>query len=323
MRYTRGLNKETGADEGRQDARAKPDNPTKAERYSHTFNCLNPKCEATYHWRKAVDGKENTGQHQAPKTFVHNYKHPHTEPNCRYDYKNFARQHRQVEIDKNDILNLRISFPIGGALADLRPDLPGMLSHAQKQVANDNISKQGFNSLRKLVDFIDSKMGGLSDPILSDVVLSYQGLKNNWDDLWTPASEYSNFLVRSQELDIQKRTAPVLALVKPERKGGLTRTGKTKFICQTEYTQFESKEVAVKPILVLFDNNMTSHFEQVARKSEPVLVASRPMQVVNRRNGVRNIYLSVVSTNQLARVDKENWRSIPHPSKQTSITLST
>ncbi len=321
MRYTRGLNKKTGADEGRQDAWAKPDNPTNAERYSHIFNCLNPNCSATYHWRKAVEGKENTGQHEAPKTFVHNYKDPHV-LGCQYDYKNFARQHRQVAIDKNDILNLRISFAIGGALADLRPDLPGMLSNQQKRVANDNISKQGFNSLRNLVDFIEKKMGGLDDPILSDVVLSYQGLKNNWDDLWTPADEYSKLLTRSEEVDPQKRTAPVLVMVKPERRGGLTQKGKNKFICQTEYTTFESEEVAIKPVLVLFDSKMLSHCDKVAQRQDPVLVASRPLQVINRYDGVRNVYLSVASTNQLARIDSQYWQGLPHPSKQRKLNLA-
>ena len=321
MRYTRGLNLETGEFEGIQDARAKRDNPTDKERYSHIFNCLNENCSAKYHWRKAIRAKENTGIAQEPATFIHNYKFPHIE-GCRYAYQNYARQHREVSYDASDMLNLRLSFPIGAAIADLRPDLSGMLPQSQIQAANDNIDKMGFNSLRNLIDFIEKKMGGLNDPMLGDLNLFNQGIKKEWGDLWTTPIQYARLLEKSQQFDAQEREEAAFTLVRPTHKGRKTEKGNIKFICEPEHTMFESKLIEVRPILVCFDERITADFERVADRKEPVLVASRPVQPVNQYGKIKNIYLSVASTDQLARVDKKYWRPVLTKDKQLGLDLA-
>lgn len=315
MRYNRAMDKETGDFVEVQDARAKK----KEDRHSHDYSCLNKACDCSHHWRRAIGTHEGT--ENRPATFVRNRNVSHVE-GCRYDYQGFARQHREVELDKDDLLNLRLQFPLSGAYADQNPGAPGALTHDQKRIARENINKRGFQDLRDLVDFIEKKMGGLDDLILEDVVLHHQGVMHGWQDLWVGANQYSKMLKRSQQRDGAERTAPVLALVKPDHLGSKTAKGRQKVVCEPQVTSENGKIIQVRPILVCPDQEMGEQMQRVADANQTVLVASRPLQPQEQRNGIKNVYMSVATNLQLARVPECYWRPVLGQDRQMALDIA-
>ena len=303
MRRIRALDKVTGDLVGIQHAKDK----NEQTRRSHIYKCLNTSCSCTYHWRKKVGAKENTDPR--PATFVKNKSSDHV-AGCRYDFTEFAKDHRDVVYTKDDILHLRIQFPLGTTRSDLRPWIPGALSERQRNAANANIDKMGFASMDALLDFVNKKLGGLDDPILDEVVLHYQGLNLGWNELFVASDEYSKLVRRGRGKDEQGQTLPTFSIVKPSHAGTKTPKGNRRFICEPQEARPDKRLMEVTPILVCKDDFTVACLDQIVEHDDAVLVAARPYIVEPERGNTLYAYLHFTEDAQFTRISKSHWRHV-------------
>ncbi len=314
MKTIRAFDKKTDQFVGRQSA----DNKSEATRYSHNYLCLNKACDCTFHFRRAVRVKENTDHR--PPTFVKNRSSKH-QTDCPYDYSAFAEKHRDVISFDNDSLHFRIQFPLGGHAFDQRPWEKGALTQAQIKAAHNNIDKRGFATLREFVDFIENKFdGGLNDPVMQDVYLSYQGESFKWNDLWISSDNYIGLLKKAKDVDQKYRSHPVFSVIKPDHA---TRSeGLPKIVCRPQYAKKGYKTLSIKPVIICKDNIMAEHFLKIAQKEGNVLVASRPFIPEKQYGNDTILYFNTPSIAQLAQVAPEKyWHRISGPRHQESFNF--
>lgn len=312
MRRVRAYDRKTGLFAEMQQANTKDE----ATRYSHDYRCLNEACDCTLHWRRAVEAKENTDPRAA--TFVKNKSSAHID-GCRYDYVEFAREHRDVAFSDGDDLNLRLLFPMGSAPSDRFAWKRGMLTEEQKRAAHDNINKQGFSSLRKLVDFLEENFEGLEDPALDDLFLHYQGEKYAWSDLWVASDHYSKLIERAQEINDRGETSPVFTAVHPTHEIVPNDKGKRRFVCEPQYAQPENKILSVKPILVCSDEFTAHGVHSVVKKEGHILISSRPFISNFYPGSDVPVYLNCHEHRQLSQINPNYWRLVSGPRHQMGL----
>lgn len=292
--HIRAFDKSTGKFVGFQIASEKTD----GTRYSHDYRCPDEECSCGFHWRRAVRPHQNT--EYRPATFVKNPSSSHRK-GCSFDYSAFAkRYHEQVYYD-GDMLNFRVQFPLGAAPSDLYPD--NYLTDQQKRAARNKVEKRGFKSLRELVDFIENKKHGLESIDMSDVNLLYQGKKYSWSDIFTESDRYEKLLNTSND-------NLLLTVVKPLEKTSTNHKGKWRFSCRAQRVISNGTSLLVRPILVLGEEDMLNHFENVIRRNGTVLVSSRVFHGSAYKKSERNVFLSVARIGQLAQIDTSKyWRT--------------
>lgn len=303
MRRVRAFDKETRKFVGIQRAKDK----SEQTRRSHTYKCLNTSCSCTFHWRQKVVAKENT--EARPATFVKNKSSGHI-VGCRYDFTEVAKEYRDVVYTKDDILHLRIQFPLGTTRSDLRPWIPGALSERQRRAANANIDKMGFGSMNALMDFVNKRLGGLDDPILDEVVLHYQGLELGWNELFVASDEYSKLVRRGRGKDQQGQTLPTFSVVKPSHEGAKTPRGNHRFICETQEARPDKRLMEITPVLVCKDEFTVACLNQIVEHGDAVLVASRPYIVEPQRGNTLFAYLHFTEGSQYTRISKSHWHHV-------------
>lgn len=304
--HVRAFDKTTGAYSGIIfAANLKPEDRNKFD-----YQCPNSACSCSFHFRQASHPHANSGK-ERPETFVKNQSSNHI-VNCEFEGRDYTHTHEQVSYD-GDLTRFRMQFPMGTAPRDINPEL--YLSAEKKQEARSHASKRGFKSMRELVDFIENKKHGLDSVDVKSMKLLYQGDSYDWDRLFVSSQSYSRLLSADQD-DLG------LLVVKPEREINPSLKGKHRFVCKTQYAQYEGRYVAVKPILVLGNRVEAHNLHRVIEGKETLLVASRIFHVASQYRQPEVIHLNIGQNEQLARISTDRyWHSIPGAHHQGTLGL--
>ena len=279
------------------------------DRNKFDYKCPNPACSCSLYFRQAARPHENT--EYRPETFAKNPSSDHV-AGCEFEGRDYMHTHQQVSYD-GDLTNVRLQFPMGMSLSDIDPDR--YLSQTQKQAARSHASKRGFKSLRELVDFIEHKKHGLDSVDVRAMTLLYQGEGHDWDRLFVSSQSYARLLSADKD-DL------ALAVVKPEREIDPSPKGKSRFSCKMQYTKYNGRHVAVKPILVLGNQIEARHLHRVIDGNETLLVASRIFHNASEHRQPEAVYLNIGQNAQLARIDTARyWHSVPGSQHQMSLEL--
>jgi len=276
---------------------------TEADRRAYELRCPENKCSCALHWRIAVRTKQNTSY--KPATFVKNASSQHSE-DCPRNYVEFVKRHRDVAFLKDDLIHLRVSFPLGTAPSDLTPWKAGMLTEAQIRAANNNLDKRSFSNLRDLTDFIEKKFIGLHNDILDDVVLYYQGESYPWNQLFIPSGHYSDLFERATKPDHKNDTSPAIAMVQASREISKNKAGKRRYACEMQWSDYQGSRFPIKPIIVCRTDFIAAAIQETIENKIPFLVAARPFHQPTRSRE-KLIYLNVHDINQVSAVHHDYW----------------
>lgn len=293
----------------------------------YNYTCLG--CNtAQYHWRKETRRCGNA--ETLRETFARNRGTQH-ELGCRYDYSDLARDHSDSVYIKGGALHIRVNFPLGSSYDDLHPPRGDAVPAPAGGQAK--IEKRPIDSLRKLVDLLEKKFGGLEDYALQDVKLDYQGHTYRWNDLFIAADDYKRAYRQRNDKDGKERALPMLFVVKPVAEIAQNENGKRRFVCEEQYMGGDYKGKKMRFTVVSGDGETSSHIRRLIERrkhgwnkdeteagKDTLLVAARPFIGEMRRHDVVNAYLTVMKQDQVARIDtKKYWRLLSGPRHQLSM----
>lgn len=277
---------------------------TEESRRAFDFGCRNPACGCTYHWRKAVHGKENTDFRA--ETFAKNPSSSHVE-GCHFDYERIARENHEYVFLKDGLFHLRVLFPLGGARVDRYP-MRGYLTREQIRSAAENSDKKGVSSLHEMTRFIEKNFGSLESPALEDLVLYYQGQSMPWHDVFIPSDEYGRFFHDAAQKDENGNSPPRLIAVRVRHENGVTSKGHPKFVCEVQKDRENGCPSGVRPIVSVdhYESGAVAAMREAAESDRVVLIGSRPFSPVNNY-AVKNVYLHVHQASQISGLSDDYW----------------
>lgn len=290
---------------------------TPATRYSKGYRCLDSACDCSFHWRRAVDAKENT-EHRAA-TFAKNPSSAHA-PDCRYDFERIASENPEQTFYKGGQFHLRILFPLGSSKYDRFPMRPGYLRSRQIRAAHANVDKVGAPSVKEAVRFLEKQFGSLEDPGLGNLVLYYQGQSYDWEDTFVASDEYKKLIDKASKTDGLDRRDVALSVVRPIHEISPSQKGSRRFVCEPQYAKANYNTLDVKPILTCETPEIAEKVTEVMSKGQPLLVASRPFMPGTQRLGAPvQVYLHVHEPRQLSEISNDYWRIVPGTRHQADL----
>ena len=280
---------------------------TSATRYDKAYKCLDAACSCSFHWRRAVDAKENT--EKRAETFAKNPSSSHA-PDCRYDFERIAKESNDLAFYKDGKFHLRVLFPIGSSSADRYP-MRGDLSMRQVRAAHANVDKVGLSSIRDIVKFIEKRIGTLEDDGLDDLVLYYQGQSLDWEDAWVASDNYSKLIGKAFSKDRLGRSKAGFVVIKPTHEIAPSPKGSRKFVCESQYAQPGYKTLSVKPIVTCETDEVAKIVENAVSLQQPILMAARPFVPETKANvSDPLVYLHAHESRQLSVLSPDYWRPV-------------
>lgn len=272
----------------------------------HKFKCLDERCGAEFHWRRASSPLENTREVAA--TFVRNPSSKHR-AGCDYDYEAKASRSSEGAFVQNGSLHLRVNFPLGGAYGDLHPER-GRLTATQKHAAAANTKKKSAGSVATMVKFLEREFGTLENPALENLVLHYQGRSRDWNGIFVKSTDGAR-LYREAALPAGDKSAGMLAVVKPEFETSPSGKGKRRIACAEIPVGVDGHRFTLRPLIIC----ETGDIAQSIKTGAPMLVAVRPFiaphELKTRPVGTVNLHLYIADHTQFTPVADSYWNSAP------------
>lgn len=278
-------------------------------RRDHHFKCLDPECNAKFHWIKGYKRDENTKE--VDPTFGRNPSSKHRE-GCKYDYEVIASRNSAVSFYKDGKYFLRVNFPMGGSWSDLNPRR-GRLTRIQRQTAEDNTGKKSVSSIAQAINFLNEQFGSLDHPALEDLYLDYQGRSYAWKDVFVTHDDYTKiFNAAVTNEDVQKS---IVATLMPNHQISDNNNGKKRFQCTFQYASVGGRAIRIAPVLVCEDDRIAAEIGDNLKQA--TLAVSRPFIPRNIQEQVLRgewrgkavpVYMYLAKDSQITTIDNAYWR---------------
>lgn len=283
-------------------------------RYAHHYQCPEPRCSCTVHWRKAHSINENTETRHP--VFAKNPSSDHI-AGCFYDFKRIAEERQDYTYLRDDQFHVRLNFPVGTSRSDTFP-MRGYLTAQQTQAAQHTKTIKPFNSLTDLVKFVENNLGELDREDLPDLVLHYQGRTALFQDKFIGNREYDRLhgisLMRKDKADAPS----AFAVVKPTHEIEPNAKGKRRFACETQEVKINGRKHFIQPILVSFNEDyiVESALRFASQKEKVLGVIARPFANSNQFNrSETQIYMNIGRSAQMTELPAKYWRMPTVPLK--------
>jgi hypothetical protein len=276
-------------------------------RHAHQYQCPEPRCSCTVHWRKAHSINENTETRHP--VFVKNPSSDHIS-GCFYDFNRIAEERRDYTYLKDDQFHVRLNFPVGTSRSDVYP-MRGYLTTQQTQAAKNTKTIKPFNSLTDLVKFVETNLGELDREDLPDLVLHYQGRTALFQDKFIGNRDYDRLHAISL-LRREKSDAPsAFTVVKPTHEIEPNSKGKRRFACEAQEVKINNRKHFIQPILVSTNDDyvVESALSYASQKEKILGVIARPFLSPNSfRRNESQIYLNIGRSAQFTELPEKYWR---------------
>lgn len=276
-------------------------------RHAYEYQCAEPTCSCTVHWRKAHSVNENT--ETRPAVFAKNPSSSHI-AGCFYDFERIAEERQDYTYLENGAFHVRVNFPVGVSRSDVYP-MRGYLTQQQTAAAQGTKHIQPFNSLTDLLKFIETNLGDLDRDDLPDLVLHYQGRTALFDDKLIGNLGYAKLAELAQPKKQGAETPSAITIVKPTHEIDPNDKGKRRFACEPQEVKINNRKHFIQPIIVSFGNDrvVEGALDFAGRHDKVMAVMARPFSTGLRLNRYDTpIYLSVGRPEQLTEVSAKYWR---------------
>lgn len=281
-------------------------------RHAHEYQCPEPSCSCTVHWRKAHSVNENT--ETRPPVFAKNPSSEHV-AGCFYDFKRIAEERQEYTYLKDDQFHVRLNFPVGTSRSDIYP-MRGYLTQQQTQAAKNTKTIKPFNSLTDLLKFVEGNLGELDRDDLPDLILHYQGRTALFQDKFIGNKDYERLAETGMHRSDKADAPSVIAVVKPTHEIEPNSKGKRRFACEAQEVRINGRKHFIQPILVSFNQDyiVESALSYASGRDKVLSVMARPFC-----NGIRfdryetQVYLNIGRGEQMSEISGKYWRMPINP----------
>lgn len=282
-----------------------------ATRHAFRYECPEPGCQCTVHWRKetSVYGHVET----RPATFVKNPSSSH-KPGCSYDIERILRENHEYILYENGNMHVRINFPLGSAPKDRRP-MAGYLTDQQVSAAHNQSHIKPFTSLKSLTQFFEKTFGRFDSDAAKEVIVAYQGHKVAWGALFKDSDYYDKMLLRAQShRKDHGDAAPIATVLKMDHEISINANGKRRFAGAMQKIWMNDRPKLIRPVVVC-DNfqgaSLGEFVRSMTKQQAAAVITARPFYH-GPQFGVENIYLTIHSGTQITSVDESYWKIASH-----------